>query len=102
MIEGPCSHGNVRPLVISGRTAVQTLQQEIQRSEESRYDPRLHGVLLVVGGGRRVYHFGGLWSAGPRPDDGGQWRTIGELVSGEEPGGERDRAPMPESAIRQA
>src|SRR6266511_3383587 len=50
MIEGPCSHGNVRPLVISGRTAVQTLQQEIQRSEESRYDHRLHGVLLVAQG----------------------------------------------------
>jgi hypothetical protein len=25
-----------------------------------------------------VYHFGGLWSAGPRPDDGGQWRTIAD------------------------
>ena len=37
-------------LVISGRTAVQTLQQEIQRSEESRYDHRLHGVLLVAHG----------------------------------------------------
>jgi len=29
---------------------VQTLQQEIQRSEESRYDHRLHGVLLVAQG----------------------------------------------------
>lgn len=29
---------------------MQTLQQEIQRSEESRYDHRLHGVLLVAHG----------------------------------------------------
>jgi transposase len=40
----------MRPLVISGRTAVQTLQHEIQRSEESGYDHRLHGVLLVAHG----------------------------------------------------
>ena len=40
----------MRPLVISGRTAVQALQHEIQRSEESRYDHRLHGVLLVAHG----------------------------------------------------
>src|ERR1700694_2140685 len=40
----------MRPLVISGRTVVPTLQQEIQRSEESRYDHRLHGVLLVAQG----------------------------------------------------
>ena len=49
-MEGPCSHGNMRPLVVSGRATVQTLQQEIQRSEESRYDHRLHGVLLVAHG----------------------------------------------------
>src|SRR5262245_63504896 len=37
-----------------------------------------------VGGGQRVYHFGGLCSAGPRADGGGRW----ELVSGERrPGG---------------
>jgi transposase len=40
----------MRPLIISGRTAVQSLQQEIQRSEEARYDHRLHGVLLVAQG----------------------------------------------------
>ena len=40
----------MRPLVISGQAAVQTLQQEIQRSEESRYDHRLHAVLLVAHG----------------------------------------------------
>lgn len=26
------------------------IQQEIERSDESRYDPRLHGVLLVANG----------------------------------------------------
>src|SRR5215468_7724187 len=50
MIREACSHGDMRPLVISGQTAVQTLQQEIQRSEESRYDHRLHAVLLVAMG----------------------------------------------------
>lgn len=46
----PWSYEYMRPLVISGRTAIQSLQQEIQRSEESRYDHRLHGVLLVAHG----------------------------------------------------
>src|SRR5262245_9180958 len=40
----------MRPLIISGATSVLGLQQEIQRSEESRYDHRLHGVLLVAQG----------------------------------------------------
>src|ERR1700693_604334 len=40
----------MRPLTISGATCVLGLQQEIQRSEESRYDHRLHGVLLVAQG----------------------------------------------------
>ena len=40
----------MRPLSISGATSVLSLQQEIQRSEESRYDHRLHGVLLVAQG----------------------------------------------------
>ena len=49
----------MRPLSISHSTSVLSLQQEIQRSEESRYDHRLHGVLLVahgldLSGGRRV------------------------------------------------
>ena len=34
--------------MISDATSVLGLQQEIQRSEESRYDHRLHGVLLVA------------------------------------------------------
>ena len=36
--------------MISDATSVLGLQQEIQRSEESRYDHRLHGVLLVAQG----------------------------------------------------
>ena len=40
----------MRPLRISDATSVLSLQQEIQRSEESRYDHRLHGVLLVAQG----------------------------------------------------
>ena len=40
----------MRPLSISDATSVLSLQGEIQRSEESRYDHRLHGVLLVAQG----------------------------------------------------
>src|SRR5271163_3330596 len=40
----------MRPLTISDATSVLGLQQEIQRSEESRYDHRLHAVLLVAQG----------------------------------------------------
>lgn len=38
------------PLRITDAVSVLSLQQEIQRSEESRYDHRLHGVLLVAQG----------------------------------------------------
>ena len=38
------------PLRISDALSVLGLQQEIHRSEESRYDHRLHGVLLVAQG----------------------------------------------------
>src|SRR5215467_2233934 len=41
----------MRPLTIfEPASAIIGLQQEIQRSEESRYDHRLHGVLLVAQG----------------------------------------------------
>jgi transposase len=40
----------MRPLQIADPASVLGLQQEIQRSEESRYDHRLHGVLLVAQG----------------------------------------------------
>src|SRR5579863_7019684 len=43
--------GNMKPLTIANAASmVIGLQQEIQRSEESRYDHRLHGVLLVAQG----------------------------------------------------
>lgn len=38
--------------MISDAMSVLSLQQEIKRSEESRYDHRLHGVLLVAQGMR--------------------------------------------------
>ena len=47
---GTWSPGGMRPLRIADATSVVGLQQEIQRSEESRYDHRLHGVLLVAQG----------------------------------------------------
>jgi len=41
----------MRPLQIAdARTMILGLQDEIRRSEESRYDHRLHGVLLVAQG----------------------------------------------------
>lgn len=46
-----CSDGGMRPLrVTDAATIVLGLQDEIRRSEESRYDHRLHGVLLVAQG----------------------------------------------------
>src|ERR1035438_2571022 len=42
-----CSHGNMRALTIAdSANIILGLQDEIRRSEESRYDHRLHGVLL--------------------------------------------------------
>nr|ART40800.1 L291 [uncultured bacterium] len=32
------------------RMAIRPIRQEIARSDESRYDHRLHGLLLVTGG----------------------------------------------------
>jgi transposase len=41
----------MKPLKISdAQTMVLALQDEIRRSDESRYDHRLHGVLLVAQG----------------------------------------------------
>lgn len=46
-----CSHRIMRPLTIANPAAIVLgLQDEIRRSEESRYDHRLHGVLLVAQG----------------------------------------------------
>jgi len=44
-------HGGMKPLTIADSpTIILGLQDEIRRSEESRYDHRLHGVLLVAQG----------------------------------------------------
>jgi len=44
-------HGNIKPLSIAdAETVVLGLQDEIRRSDESRYDHRLHGLLLVAQG----------------------------------------------------
>lgn len=40
----------MKPLTISDPALVIALQDEIRRSEEARYDHRLHGVLLVAQG----------------------------------------------------
>ena len=40
----------MRPLRITNKASVLGLQEEIQRSEEARYDHRLHGVLSVAQG----------------------------------------------------
>src|ERR1039458_4826204 len=46
-----CSHGNMRALTIAdSANIILGLQDEIRRSEESRYDHRVHGVLLVAQG----------------------------------------------------
>src|SRR5260370_33422537 len=44
-------HRRMKPLTIADSpTIILGLQDEIRRSEESRYDHRLHGVLLVAQG----------------------------------------------------
>lgn len=44
-------HGGMKPLTVAdAETMVLGIQDEIRRSEESRYDHRLHGVLLVAQG----------------------------------------------------
>src|SRR3974377_1072684 len=40
----------MRPLAMADTASIIGLQQEIHRSEEARYDHRLHGVLLVAQG----------------------------------------------------
>ncbi len=46
----------MRPLTINDPDVILGLQDEIRRSEEARYDHRLHGILLVAQGlsGRKV------------------------------------------------
>ena len=40
----------MKPLTVSDASLILSLQEEIRRSEDARYDHRLHGVLLVAQG----------------------------------------------------
>lgn len=80
----------MKPLTISdAESMVVGLQQEIQRSEESRYDHRLHGVLLVAQG-MRCPEVGRLLGDAPRTVE--YWirrfeeRGLAGLTEGERPG----------------
>lgn len=79
----------MRPLAIPDAAAVLSLQQEIQRSEESRYDHRLHGVLLVAQG-MTCPEVARLLGDAPRSVE--YWvhryrlRGLGGLTEGERPG----------------
>src|SRR3982751_2696447 len=51
MMGAMCFPGSVKPLVIAdSEDLIFGLQDEIRRSEESRYGHRLHGVVLVAQG----------------------------------------------------
>jgi transposase len=85
--------GGMRPLTIAeAASAVIGLQQEIQRSEESRYDHRLHGVLLVAQG-MTYPEVGHLLGDAPRTVE--YWvrrferEGLTGLTEGERPGGLR-------------
>jgi transposase len=79
----------MRPLAISDTASIISLQQEIQRSEESRYDHRLHGVLLVAQG-LTCPDVGRLLGDSPRAVE--YWvhryeqKGLGGLQEGERPG----------------
>lgn len=80
----------MRPLIISDAPSIVVgLQQEIQRSEESRYDHRLHGVLLVAQG-LTCPEVGRLLGDAPRTVE--YWvrrfeeRGLAGLAEGERPG----------------
>lgn len=80
----------MKPLTISDAASIVVgLQQEIQRSEESRYDHRLHGVLLVAQG-LTCPEVGRLLGDAPRTVE--YWvrrfedRGLAGLTEGERPG----------------
>jgi transposase len=83
-------HGGMKPLTIAdASTMVLGLQDEIRRSEESRYDHRLHGVLLVAQG-MTCPEVGRLLGDAPRSVE--YWvrhfeeRGLAGLVEGARPG----------------
>jgi transposase len=83
-------HAGMKPLTIAdAATMVLGLQDEIRRSEESRYDHRLHGVLLVAQG-MTCPEVGRLLGEAPRSVE--YWvrhleeRGLAGLVEGVRPG----------------
>jgi transposase-like protein len=63
---GLCFDGGMKRLTITDAASVALgLQDEIRRSEESRYDHRLHGVLLVAQG-MSCPEVAGLFGDAPR------------------------------------
>jgi len=90
MLTGVWLAGIMKPLIIAdAESIVVALQQEIQRSEESRYDHRLHGVLLVAQG-LTCPEVGRLLGDAPRTVE--YWvhqfedRGLAGLTEGERPG----------------
>ena len=82
--------GVMKPLTISDRDEmILALQDEIRRSDESRYDHRLHGVLLVAQG-LSCREVAGVLGDGPRIVQ--YWvhrfeaKGFAGLVEGERPG----------------
>lgn len=80
----------MKPLTISDRDEmIMALQDEIRRSEESRYDHRLHGVLLVAQG-LSCHQVAGTLGDAPRTV--ANWvhrfdsKGFAGLVEGERPG----------------
>jgi transposase len=80
----------MKPLSISDReNMILALQDEIRRSEESKYDHRLHGVLLIAQG-LTCPQVGGLLGDAPRTVE--YWvrrfedRGFAGLTEGERPG----------------
>jgi transposase len=83
-------HGFMKPLTVSdAATIVLGLQDEIRRSEESRYDHRLHGLRLVAQG-MTCPEVGRLLGDAPRTVE--YWvrrfekRGLAGLVEGQRPG----------------
>ncbi|MBI4456890.1 MAG: helix-turn-helix domain-containing protein [Acidobacteria bacterium] len=83
-------HGSPKPLTIAdSATTVLGLQDEIRRSEEARYDHRLHKVLLVAQS-MSCPQVARLLGDAPHSVQNWVWRFeepgLGGLVEGERPG----------------
>src|SRR3972149_7927837 len=88
--DGMWFHGDMKPLKIADAASIVLgLQDEIRRSQDSRYDHRLHGVLLVAQG-MTCPEVGRLLGDAPRTVE--YWvrqfeeEGLSGLVEGERPG----------------